>query len=185
MDPGPDMRGVVLQTERLMLRRWKPSDLEPYAGMCRDPEVMRYIAGCDTRTRDQCARGIEAMERHSDGKGFGLFALELRESVQFIGYTGLSEPDFLPEIMPAVEIGWRLSRDRWGQGYATEAARAVMQFGFVTLGLPSIVSIFQIGNEASRRLVRKLGMQLDRRTQDPSSNRPVEVWRISARNAGV
>ena len=173
------MTGARLVTERLLLRRWKPSDLEPYAEMCRDPEVMRYTGGGDTRTSEQCARGIEAMERHWDEKGFGLFALELRESGQFIGYTGLSEPDFLPEIMPAVEIGWRLTRRHWGKGYATEAARAVIQFGFHTLELPSIVSIFQDRNMASRAIAEKIGMHLDRRTTDPSCNRPVAVFRMS------
>ena len=177
------MTGARLETERLLLRRWKTSDLEPYAELCRDPEVMRHIGSGDTRSRDQCARGIKAMERHWEEKGFGLFALEMRESGEFIGYTGLSEPDFLPQIMPAVEIGWRLSRRHWGKGYATEAARAAMQFGFDTLELPSIVSIFQLENDASRRIVRKLGMDLDRLTQDPSCDRPVEVWRISVKDA--
>ena len=177
------MTGARLETDRLLLRRWKPSDLESYAEMCRDPDVMRFIGSGETRTRGQCERGIEAMERHWDEKGFGLFALELRENGRFIGYTGLSEPDFLPEIMPAVEIGWRLSRDQWGKGYATEAARAAMQFGFHTLELPSIVSIFQLGNDPSRQIVRKLGMDLDRLTQDPSCDRPVAVWRISVKDA--
>ena len=172
------MTGARLETERLLLRRWKPSDLEPFAEICRDPEVMRFIGSGETRTRDQCARGIVAMERHWDEKGFGLFALELRDNGKLIGYTGLSEPDFLPEIMPAVEIGWRLSRRHWGKGYATEAARAAMQFGFHTLELPSIVSIFQERNMASRAIAEKTGMRFDRRTTDPSCNRPVDVFRV-------
>ncbi len=147
--------------------------------MCRDREVMRFIGGGNTRTREEVERSIDAFEREWDEKGFGLFAVELLKNGNFIGFTGLSEPTFLPEIMPAVEIGWRLAHKHWGQGYATEAAQAALQFGLQDLGLPTIVSVFQIENVASRRVIEKLGMRFDRRTVDPTCGREVEVFHTS------
>lgn len=174
------MTRISLKTERLLLRRWCSDDIEPFAAMCLDPEVMRFIGAGNTRTRQQTEKSIEAFEREWDEKGFGLFAVELLQKKTFIGFTGLSEPTFLPEIMPAVEIGWRLARKNWGRGYATEAAQAVLEFGLENLRLPAIVSIFQIENAASRNVIEKLGMLFDRQTLDPTCNRSVEVYRKSA-----
>ncbi len=173
------MTKQALKTDRLLLRRWLPQDIDAFVAICRDPEVMRFIGSGDTRTREQTEASIEAFEHEWDEKGFGLFAVELLETNSFIGFSGLSEPTFLPEIMPAIEIGWRLSREHWGQGYATEAAYAALKFGLNDLGLQAIVSIVQTENEASRNVIRKLGMQLDRQTHDPTCNRLVEVYRKS------
>lgn len=164
-----------------MLRRWRTGDIEAFAAICRDPEVMRYIGAGDTRSDQQVETSVKTFEREWDERGFGLFAVELLEDESFIGFTGLSEPAFLPEIMPAVEIGWRFARQHWGRGYATEAAKAALKFGFDDLGLAAIVSVIQRENEASRNIAEKLGMKLDRQTRDPTCNRPVEVYRISAR----
>ena len=98
-------------------------------------------------------------------KGYGLFAVEL------LGFTGLAEPAFLAEIMPAVEVGWRFARQSWGNGFATEAARAALDFGLVKLGIPEIVSIHQVDNHASGRIVQKLGMRFDRDTLDQTCGR--------------
>ena len=106
---------TLLSTERLVLRRWRPEDLGPYAEMCTDPEVMRWIGKGGVRTREECANAIAAFERAWDDRGFGLFAMELRASGRFIGFVGLSVPVFLPEILPSVEIGWRLAADQMGQ----------------------------------------------------------------------
>ena len=95
----------------------------------------------------------------------------------FLGFAGLSTPDFLPEVMPAVEIGWRFDRTHWGNGYATEAATAALEFGRDVRSLGPIVSICQTGNDASRRIMQKLGMVFDRRTVDPTCGRAVEVYR--------
>lgn len=171
---------MSLRTERLLLRRWRFDDIEPFAAMCRDPEVMRYIGAGNTRTRQQTEKSIEAFEREWDERGFGLFAVEILENKAFIGFTGLSEPTFLPEIMPAVEIGWRLAREHWGRGYATEAAKAALKLGMEDLRLPAIVSIFQIENAASRNVIEKLGMHFDRQALDPTCNRLIEVYRKSA-----
>lgn len=94
-----------------------------------DPEVMRWIGDGSVRTRQQTKAGIEAWERDWERWGFGLFALEMRTTGELAGFTGLAVPEFLPEVMPAVEIGWRLGRRFWGAGLATEAARAVPSLG--------------------------------------------------------
>jgi RimJ/RimL family protein N-acetyltransferase len=101
-----------------------------------------------------------------------------------IGFTGLAIPDFLPEIMPAVEIGWRLARAHWDRGYATEAARAALAFGFERVGLDRIVSVYAVGNEASGNVMRKIGMHLDRETTHPASGRAVRVYAIERPTTG-
>ena len=138
---------------------------------------MRYIGCGATRTRDQSAASIRAYESDWEEKGYGLFAVEPLDSNQLIGFTGLSEPSFLPEIMPAVELGWRFARRSWGNGLATEAARAALDFGLATLRIPEIVSIYQVENRASERIVEKLGMRFDRETLDPSCGRLVRIYR--------
>lgn len=171
------MQNAALKTDRLLLRQWRSSDIEPFAAMCADPEVMRYIGSGSTRTFDQTRASIEKFEHEWDEHGFGLFAVERLEDGAFIGFTGLSIPTFLPEIMPAVEIGWRLGREYWGLGYATEAAKAVIEFGTEVVGLPPLVCIVQIENAASRRIAEKLGIRLERQTCDPSCDRLVNIYR--------
>lgn len=171
------MKGPAITTERLLLRRWRAEDVAPFAAICGDPEVMRFIGAGATRTPAQAAASIRGFERAWDAQGYGLFALERREGGELIGFTGLSDPTFLPEILPAVELGWRLARASWGRGYATEAARAVLDFAERELGLRGIVSVFQSENAASARIVRKLGMRFERQTRDPSCGRLVEVYR--------
>jgi len=169
----------VITTSRLLLRRWRGEDIEPFAAMCSDPEVMRYIGSGDTRTREQAAAAILTFETMWEEQGYGLFAVELLGSEQLIGFTGLAEPTFLPEIMPAVEVGWRFARQSWGNGFATEAARAALDFGLVKLELPEIVSIHQVDNRASGRIMQKLRMQFDRETLDQTCGRLVRVYRTS------
>ena len=169
----------MLVTERLVLRRWRPEDLEPYVEICADSEVMRWIGKGQVRTREECASAIASFERAWEDRGFGLFALELRASCGLIGFVGLSVPDFLPEVLPAVEIGWRLAAAQWGKGLATEGARGAFAFGFGQVGLDRIVSIHQVGNGASGRIMEKLGMRFERETVDPSCARPVRVYGIT------
>jgi RimJ/RimL family protein N-acetyltransferase len=167
-----------LVSERLILRRWSKDDVEPYAAMCADPEVMRWIGTGRVLTKKECADEVSWFESSWDSDGFGLFALERRDTGEFIGYTGLAVPNFLPEILPAVEIGWRLARNAWGQGYATEAARASLDFGLRVLRLDRVVSIHQIGNHASGRIMQKIGMTFARETVVKTCNRPVRVYEI-------
>ncbi len=166
-----------LETPRLRFRAIGPDDVDRLLDLDSDPEVMRYIGSGDTRTREQAAAAILAFESVWEEKSYGLFAVELLGSNQLIGFTGLAEPAFLPEIMPAVEVGWRFTRQSWGNGYATEAARAVLDFGLVELGISEIVSIHQVGNDASARIMQKLGMRFDRETIDQTCGRLVRVYR--------
>ena len=166
-----------IKTGRLLLRRWRDDDVEPFAAMCSDPEVMRYIGSGATRTRAQAQASIEAHERDWEEMGYGLCAVELLEDGGFLGFTGLSEPTFLPEVMPAVEIGWRFARQSWGKGYASEAAQAALEYGLKDLGLSEIVSIYQAENHASERIIQKLGMLFDREAIDPTFGRLIRVYR--------
>ncbi|MFB5192255.1 GNAT family N-acetyltransferase [Alicyclobacillus fastidiosus] len=170
----------ILETSRLVLRRWDGKDIVPMAEINADPEVMRWIGGGTTRTEEQTKRAIEHWENEWNTQGYGLLAVEVKESGELAGFVGISVPTFLPEVMPAVEIGWRLGRSFWGKGIATEAAREVLRFGFVDCGLTEILSICQVGNDASERIMQKLGMHLERETIDPTCGRPVKVYAITS-----
>ncbi|WP_241562259.1 GNAT family N-acetyltransferase [Streptomyces hoynatensis] len=170
---------MELRTERLVLRGWRDEDLDPLAAMDADPEVMRYIADGSVRSREQTAATLERMRQGWEEAGYGLFALQLRETGEFAGWTGLAVPRFLPEVLPAVEIGWRLPRALWGRGLATEAARAVLEFGFARVGLEGVVSICRVENRASARVMEKLGMRLDRETELPVLGLRVRVCALS------
>lgn len=161
-----------------MLRRWRDADIEPMARFNADPEVMRWIGDGTVRDLEQTRAWVARIEREWEDSGFGLFAVEVRQSGELAGFAGLTVPHFLPELMPAVEIGWRLGQSFWGRGIATEAASAALQFGLLTCELDRIVSIFQVGNGASERVMIKIGMRLDRHTVDPATGRPVGVYAI-------
>jgi len=167
---------VTLQTQRLVLRRWRAEDAGPLAAINADPEVMRWIGTGAVRDADQTRAAIEAFERQWDENGFGIFAVEVRATRELAGITGLAVPHFLPEVMPAVEIAWRLGKPFWDKGIATEAARAALDFGLTGCGLDRIIAIVQTGNDASERIMRKLGMRLERETTDPGSGRAVRVY---------
>ncbi|WP_090801632.1 GNAT family N-acetyltransferase [Asanoa ishikariensis] len=167
-----------LVTPRILLRRWQEDDLDAFAEVCSQPEVMRWIRDGSVLDREATAERLAAFERHWEEHGFGLYALVVRETGELAGFTGLAVPTFLPEIMPAVEIGWRLGRRHWGLGLATEAARAVVQHARDDLGLERLVSIHQVGNEASARVMIKIGMHLERETVEPSAGRPVRVYEL-------
>jgi RimJ/RimL family protein N-acetyltransferase len=167
-----------IETDRLTLRRWKREDHAAFAEMCGDPEVMQFIGNGSVRTVEQAGQSIASFERDWDERGYGLFAVEERQTGSSIGFTGLSWPGFLPEVLPSVEIGWRFARPCWGRGYASEAAIAALSFGVLELGITDIVSIYQIGNAASVRIMQKLGMVFDRKTIDPTCEREIEVYRL-------
>jgi RimJ/RimL family protein N-acetyltransferase len=170
-----------LVTARLVLRRPEPNDLEPLAAMNADPEVMRYIGDGSLRTREQTAAGLARAIGGWAENGYGLFALDLRATGRFVGWVTLAEPAFLPEVLPAVEIGWRLARPAWGHGYATEAARVVLRYGFETVGLDRVVSIRHVDNDASRRVMDKLGLRVERSTVVPGTGQPVVVQALDRR----
>ncbi|WP_333777752.1 GNAT family N-acetyltransferase [Streptomyces sp. IBSBF 3136] len=169
-----------METPRLILRRWREADVAPMAAINADPEVMRWIRDGSVRDEQQTRAGVQAWESEWESRGFGLFAVELRSTGELAGFTGLSVPDFLPEVLPAVEVGWRLGRSHWGQGLATEAAAAAVRFGFEERGLERIVSITQVGNDASERIMTKLGMHQVRETVNPTGGRRVRVFELSS-----
>jgi RimJ/RimL family protein N-acetyltransferase len=138
--------------EHISLRQWRDSDLDPFAAMNSDPEVMRYFSG--TMTREESA---EMMERHRGliaDRGWGLWALDVDDTLA--GFVGLAIPRFEAPFMPCVEIGWRLRREYWGRSIAYRAALQALDYGFNVLRLSEIVSLTTSANARSRRLMERL-----------------------------
>lgn len=154
------MTGIpTIETERLLMRPWREQDLDAYAEMCADAAVMRYIGSGRTLDRDEAWRQIALSLGHWDLRGYGLWAVETRADRSFVGRVGLWQP----EGWPGLELGWALARTHWGDGYATEAGRASMEFAWTTVGAPELISLIQPENEASRRVAERLGMEVARR----------------------
>jgi RimJ/RimL family protein N-acetyltransferase len=148
-----------LRTDRLLLRRWQPADRAPFAALNADPRVNEYLTG--PLPQEQSNELAARIDAHFDWYGFGLWAVEVRNVTPFIGFIGLAVPRFEARFTPCVEIGWRLSADHWGQGYATEGARAALAFGFDVVGLREVVSFTVPANMRSRRVMAKIGMKRD------------------------
>jgi RimJ/RimL family protein N-acetyltransferase len=149
-------RMPVMETDRLIVRTWRDSDLAPFAALNVDPQVMRYLPERLTPAQSD-ALAMQIRARHRE-QGFGYWALELKSGVPFIGFAGLNRAPFEAHFTPAVEISWRLAHDYWGRGYATEAATAVLAYGFAALGVAEIVSFTVPGNRRSRAVMERLGM---------------------------
>jgi RimJ/RimL family protein N-acetyltransferase len=150
------LRFDEIQTERLLLRRWRDSDREPFAALNSDPQTMMYFPS----TLDRAASDafVDQIEARFEEQGFGLWALEVASDGGFIGYTGLNP---LPPGMPGgggMEIGWRLDRRAWHRGYATEAARAALNIAFDGAGLSGIWSMTAVLNEPSQAVMRRIGL---------------------------
>jgi RimJ/RimL family protein N-acetyltransferase len=149
----------VPETERLRLRDWRPSDREPFAQINADAGVMEFFP--KRLTREESDAMVDRIEDHFQAKGFGLYAAELSSDGRFIGYVGLHTPTFEAQFTPCVEIGWRLARDTWGRGLATEGASAVVRHAFENLGLDEIVSFAVSANQRSIRVMERIGMTYD------------------------
>lgn len=161
MADGPELR-----TRRLLLRRWRATDREPFAAVNADRDVMEHFP--TLLTREQSDAMIDRIEATFDKHGYGLWAMEVSATGTFIGFTGLTPVPFKAHFTPAVEIGWRLARQAWGLGYATEAARAAARFGFEARGGPAlaeIVSMTTPANTRSQAVMSRLGM-----TRDPADD---------------
>ncbi|WP_367135289.1 MULTISPECIES: GNAT family N-acetyltransferase [Streptomyces] len=167
-----------IHTPRLLLRRWHEDDVPFMADINADPRVMRLVDDGATLDLDATAEEIERWEEEWDEEGFGLFAVELLGSGELIGFTGLSVPEFLPEVAPDVAISWRLGSQFWGQGYASEAAQATLEFALTDRGLDRVISIIRTGDEASENIARKLGMAPERETVHPVHDFPLTVHAI-------
>ncbi|MFD4871320.1 GNAT family N-acetyltransferase [Streptomyces sp. NPDC058412] len=165
-------------TPRLLLRRWTDDDLVPLSEINADPEVMRWIGDGSTLDLDETAGEIERWEEEWDDEGFGLFAVELLGSGELIGAVGLSVLENLPDARADVQISWRLGRQYWGQGYASEAAHATLEFALQDRGLDRVVAINRMSNTDSENVIRKLGMVMERDTTDPRYETSVRVHGI-------
>jgi RimJ/RimL family protein N-acetyltransferase len=146
----------TIHTLRLDLRPWRDEDLPAFAALNADPRVMEFLP----RPLDRAESDARAarIRDHFERRGFGLWAVEVPRVIEFIGFVGLSVPDFEASFTPCVEVGWRLAHEHWGQGYATEAARAALDFGFRRLALDEIVSFTVPTNRRSRGVMERIGM---------------------------
>ena len=170
MEPNPDRREgrpfqpPTLHTSRLVLRAWCDEDLLAFAALNADPAVMEFMPGRLDRAGSDAMvdRFRAAWEEH----GFGVWAVEAPGVSPFVGCVGFAVPRFQAAFTPCVEILWRLASVHWGRGYATEAARAALAFGFDTLGLPEIVAFTVPANRPSRAVMERLGM----RTRSPADD---------------
>jgi RimJ/RimL family protein N-acetyltransferase len=151
MDTTPTLR-----TDRLLLRRWRDEDLAPFAALNADPRVVEFLPGPlnPAESAAMVAGFRDLFARH----GFGRWAVEVPGIAGFIGFVGLSTPAFEAHFTPCVEAAWRLAPEHWGKGYATEAARAALRFGFERLGLAEIVAFTVPANRRSRAVMERLGM---------------------------
>jgi RimJ/RimL family protein N-acetyltransferase len=166
---------TIMKTERLLLRQWRDQDLDAWAEMNADPAVREFLGG--PVTREQAAGAMHGFAADLAARGWGWWAVEVAATGAFIGFAGLDPVD---EDKPfdGVEIGWRLSRESWGHGYATEAARACLEYGFTTLDLPEILAIAAAGNERSHAVMRRLGMAHDPAADFDDDGVPSVVYRI-------
>jgi len=142
---------VVLRTERLLLRRWRASDRDAYAAMNADPVVMEHFAKLLSRAESD--DHVDRIEARFRDEGYGLWAVEVPGVAEFIGFVGLWAPGFDAHFTPAVEVGWRLMPEHWGNGYAVEGAVASMDDGFARLELDEIVSMTTPANLRSQRVM--------------------------------
>jgi RimJ/RimL family protein N-acetyltransferase len=147
---------LTLNTERLLLRPWHASDLWPFAALNADPVVMEYFAKPLDRSESDLM--VTRSMGHFDSHGFGFWAVEEPNAGELIGMIRLAIPRFEAHFTPCEEFGWRLAREHWGKGYATEAARASLRFGFEQLVLGEIVAFTVPQNVRSRAVTQRLGM---------------------------
>ncbi len=148
-----------LVSERLLLRDWRDEDLAPFAALNADPEVMRHFPS--TLSRSESDAMVERIRERLAEEGYGLWAVERKDTAAFIGFIGLLRPRFEAHFTPCVEIGWRLAAAHWGQGFAGEGAREVLRFAFEQAQLDEIVSMTSLGNLPSQRVMQKIGMHRD------------------------
>jgi RimJ/RimL family protein N-acetyltransferase len=149
-----------VNTDRLKLRRWRSDDLAVFQDISADPQVMEHMPACLDAGQAQ-AQALRIMD-DLENRGWGLWAVEIIGSGEFIGYVGLNIPATLMPFGEKVELAWRLAARRWGRGYASEAARAALDFGFNVLNLDEIVAYTTPGNVRSWRVMEKIGMIRDR-----------------------
>ena len=152
-----------LRTERLVLRPWRDADRAPFAALNADPEVMRYFPA--PLTRGESDAMVDAITENFSTRGWGLWAVEVVDGPAFVGFIGLNVPGFEAVFTPCVEVGWRLAKEHWNQGYASEGARAALRYGFEVVGLDQILSWTATTNAPSQAVMQRIGM-----THDPGDD---------------
>jgi RimJ/RimL family protein N-acetyltransferase len=150
---------MTLSGERVRLRRWRDEDREAFASMNADGRVMEFFRGCLSRVESDAM--VDHINGHFAKHDFGLWAIEVPGVAPFIGFAGLAWARLRAHFTPCVEVGWRLAFEHWGQGYATEASRLALRYGFGTLALAEIVSFTSATNQRSRAVMERLGMRRD------------------------
>ena len=168
------LRSRQFETPRLVLRRWRDADRAPFASMSADPRVMQYFPS--TLSREASDRSIDSWLAQFADRGWSNWAIELRATGEFVGFAGLSVPVRQLPFSPCVEIGWRLARAHWGNGYATEAAREVLRVGFEQVGLEEIVSFTAAVNERSWAVMERVGMIRDKDFGYPAFEEGHTLW---------
>lgn len=146
----------VLRTERLVLRGWTVQDRELFAALNADPVVMEHFV--QPMTREESDAFVDRIEAGFAERGFGFWAAERKDTGEFIGFVGIGVADFPADFTPAVEVGWRLGRTHWGNGFATEGGRASLVYAFEVVEVPEVVSFTATTNAASWRVMERLGM---------------------------
>lgn len=174
---------IFLTTNRLILRQWSVNDIPLYAGMNADPEVMKFFPRL--QTEEESAQFVDTQSAKIADVGYGLFAVELKHSTDFIGFIGLSIATFDADFTPCTEVGWRLRKEFWNQGYATEGAIACLEFGFKNLQLEHIYSFTATLNLPSERVMQKIGMSkigefLHPRVPDGNRLKPHVLYRSTS-----
>lgn len=150
------MSEYFFTTSRLGFRAWREADREPFSIMNADPSVMEFFPNVLTPSESDSL--VRKIEKNFEVYGYGLWAVELLKTKEFIGFIGLSHPTFQADFTPCVEVGWRLAFEFWDQGYATEGAKACLKYGFTNLNLPEIVSFTSALNVRSINVMKKIGM---------------------------
>jgi RimJ/RimL family protein N-acetyltransferase len=154
------MSNVELQTDRLLLRMWREEDFEDYAKICADPDVMRFLGG-KSLDRAEAWRHMAFMVGHWHLRGYGPWAVEVKATGEFIGRIGFLNP----EDWPGFEIGWTLSRESWGKGYATEGAQGALNYAWEELGMTHVISLIHADNKSSIRVAERLGEKEEGKTR--------------------
>jgi RimJ/RimL family protein N-acetyltransferase len=178
------VKGVRLETERLIMRMFREDDFEAYARIFGDPEVARYLGNGKPLERPDAWRSMVFQIGHWEVRGYGMWAVEEKASGLLVGRVGF----FYPHGWPGFELGWGLGRQWWGQGYATESARRALDFGFAELGRDHVISVIIPENVASIRVAERLGERLEGRTEIMGRDALIygidrATWRGAARHA--
>lgn len=150
-------QAIEIDTPRLRLRQWRAADREPFAALNSDPAVMEFFPAPQSRSASDAS--IDAWQSQFAAQGWSNWAVEVRETGGFAGFVGLTVPRRMLPFSPCVEVGWRLAREHWGKGYATEGARGALGVGFERLQLAEVVSFTAVGNLRSRAVMERIGMR--------------------------